>query len=363
MNIDYFLVSHRLPIALAAQDAGYEVHIAAKTTNYGDMIRSYGITTHSLDIDRTNISLISLFKTFISIKNVIKKLRPSIVHFVSIKPVILGGISTHLMREKPAIVSSISGLGYIFVSEGLKANFRRYLVSILYRIALYHKKIVVIFQNNNDLSKVKRMSGISSKDVQLIAGSGVDLNKFSITDFPKGVPIVLFPARLVISKGIHEFVNAAKLLKGSARFVISGQLDYESADSITLSLLEEWTKERLVEYWGFSNDMSETIGKSSIVALPSYREGLPKVLCEAAACGRPIVTTNVPGCRDAILSEETGILVPVKDSILLAKAIKKLIVETELAYEMGKKGRLLAESKFDIKQVTNIHLDIYNKMS
>ena len=360
VNVDWFFLSHRLPIALAAQLAGYEVHVATGVTNCEAIFDKYNIPLHPIYLDRGSTMPIGLLRSFFDIFCVIYKLHPDIVHLITIKPVLIGAIVTRALRIKN-VVCSVSGLGFVFVAQGLKAKLRRYLVEILYRFAFDQPAICVIFQNHIDQYGLCRIAELPHEKSILIPGSGVDLSLYRPSALPSGDPIILFAARLLSSKGVYEFVEAARNFKNT-RFVIVGQFDKDNRDCIKPSQLDSWVHDRIVEYWGFSGDMFDIINQASIVVLPSYREGLPKVLIEAAACGKAVITTDVPGCRDAIEPGISGLLVPPRDANALAAAIEKLLNDPDLCKSMGLAGRALAERKFDIKQVVQTHLDSYADM-
>ena len=361
LNVDYFLISHRLQIALSALKEGYEVHVAAKDTGKMKDLKNLGMITHPIRLERSKIEINSLFLTIFDIKRVIELVKPTIVHLISIKPVILGGLALHFVKQKPFIVSSISGLGQIYIYSGLISTIKKCITTLLYSIAFFHKRLLVIFQNNSDQNLLSLLTGLSIKKTYLISGSGVDLRLFKYSPLPKGKPIILFTGRLLRSKGIFEFVAAAKKLKNHARFVICGEPDFDSKDSISKELLNTWIEANYFEYWGFLDNMHDIISKSTIVVLPSYREGLPKILCESAACGRPVITTDVPGCRDAIIVNKTGLLVPVGNSNILSEKILLLISNPKKLKEMSLNCRKLAKSKFDIIEIVKEHLAIYDK--
>lgn len=361
VNVDWFFISHRLPIALAAQRQGYKVHIATGITSNTINLEDYGFTVHPLRLERGATNLFLVLRTFLEIYFVIKKVNPDLIHFITIKPILLGGIASHFFKHK-GLVFSISGLGYIFSSDGIKSKLRQFTTSCLYWFALRHSLIKVIFQNKHDLRTVSSIVKLKSSDYILIPGSGVDLNKYSPSSITQGLPIILFAARLLSSKGIYEFAEASTMVLG-ARFVIAGQFDADNRECIQPYELQQWVQSGSIEYWGFSDSVAELINQSSIVVLPSYYgEGLPKILIEAAACAKPVVTTDHPGCRDAIEPGISGLLIPPRDASALAVAIKKLLDDPDLCKSMGIAGRALAERKFDIKQVVQTHLDIYAEM-
>jgi glycosyltransferase involved in cell wall biosynthesis len=360
VNVDWFFVSHRIPIAIAAIEQGFEVHIACAITNGKKELESKGIVVHPLELSRSGVSLSKEINTFRQLLSVVKLIKPDIVHSITIKPVLYGNIVARLLKV-PIRVSSISGLGYVFIASGFKSKVFRMLISTMYRHALFGAK-AVIYQNHSDRDIFKKLGVTKTKQEVFIRGSGVDLNLYPVLDEPKGAPVVMLVARLLIDKGVNEFVLAAQLIKAKradVRFVLVGDVDLENPKSIDQTQLNEWIANGVVEHWGYSHNVAETISKSNIMVLPSYREGLPKSLIEAAACGRAVITTNVPGCRDAIEANKTGLLVPVKSAELLAEAILTLIDDNQLRLHFALNGRQLAESAFDIQDVIKKHLDIY----
>ena len=361
VNTDWFFVSHRLPIALAAQSKGYEVHLASKVTNKGELIRSHGIYLHDLPIARSSSSPLSVINSILCIISLVFVVKPDIIHSITIKPVLLGGIVARIFL-KTKFVASISGLGYVFISDGIIAKIRLKLVKLLYVIALGKSNIKVIFQNKEDMNTIKTLTKLPQSKAVLIRGSGVDLEKYHFSELPNGKPIVLFASRLLISKGILEFVNAAKFFE-DARFLIAGDLDPDNPDSINHETIRAWESSGSIEYCGFQCDIQKIIEKSTIVVLPSYYgEGLPKILIEAAACGRPIITTDHPGCRDALIPNHSGLLVQKKDTNSLVSAISFLINNKEKCKNMGRAARNFAEKQFSIDKVIDKHLTIYSEL-
>ena len=361
INVDWFFISHRLPIALAAKKEGYEVHIGCGITDKQEYLENLGLVVHPLNLSRGSTGIVQEFKSFIAIKKKLKSINPDIVHFVTIKPVLYGGIASRIIGIKNKVFA-ISGLGYVFTSDSLKTSILRAFIIQLYKIALGGRNSKVIVQNTNDRDILSKYKIIKKEQEILIRGSGVDLETYVYREEPIGIPNVVMAARLLKDKGVLEFIEAAKILlhKGiNAKFILYGDIDEHNPASLNTNELKHIKEESIIEVHGFVSNISEVFSKANIVVLPSYREGLPKVLIEAAACGRPVVTTDVPGCRDAIEVNKTGILVKVKDSQLLANAIKKLIENKNLRVDMGKAGRELAEKEFSIKKVINTHLDIY----
>ena len=364
VNVDWFFLSHRLPIALEAQRQGYEVHIATGLTDKLDELRRHGLTVHVLALDRHGTGLANAWMTTLQLWRVLRSVRPDVVHLVTIKPILLGGLLARLVRV-PSLVVAVSGLGYVFMSHGSTALVRRALVSVLYKLALTHRNLKVIFQNADDLRSLNEIVHLPAHQVATLRGSGVDLAHFVHWPLPAGVPVVVLAARLLADKGVFEFVEAAKLLKAqgcSARFVLVGTVDTGNPTSVKQTELDVWVRDGVVEWWGHRSDMAQVLSAAQIVVLPSYREGLPKVLLEAAACGRPVVTTDVPGCRDAIEPGVTGVLVPVQDALALAQAVNELILDPVRCERLGRAGRALAQQAFDVRQVVAAHLHIYAEL-
>ena len=223
---------------------------------------------------------------------------------------------------------------------------------------------MVIFQNSDDQASLVKHLNTSTR-VEIIRGSGVDLSQYSHVPLPEGVPVVMLAARMLADKGVCEFVQAARILRArgnSARFCLVGSADPANPARISESELVKWASEGVVERWGEQSDMFRVLSAAHIVVLPSYREGLPKVLLEAAACGRPVVATDVPGCREAIERGVTGVLVPARNAIALANAIGDLISDPMRCQAMGNAGRALAESAFDVRFVVAAHMRIYQAL-
>ena len=364
VNVDWFFVSHRLCIARAAVEKGYEVHVATTVTNQASIIKDSGLILHELQMSRSGSRIIGNLKTFIAIVQIFREVNPQLVHLVTIKPIILGGIAARFTKIN-GIIAAVSGLGSSFLDYGVLGNIKRLFIKIFYRISLSNLNVQVICQNQNDIDYVQKISKLPLSNFSLIEGSGVSLTKFKYSEDNNKIPKVIMASRLLRDKGVMEFVDAARLLKESktnVNMILVGEPDLDNPSSITESQLISWEREGLLEYWGYQKDMESILGQSSIVVLPSYREGFPKILIEAAACGRAVITTDVPGCRDAIYNGVTGILVPEKNAIALAHAIKELALNPNLYKEMGKKGRKMAENRFDENNVISKHLEIYNQL-
>lgn len=366
INVDWFFISHRLPIAIEAIKRGYEVHIATAITDHRATLEDHGLIVHPLDINRSKEGFFDLLFTIRQILTVIKSVKPDIIHLVTIKPVLLGGIAARLAKA-PHVVIAISGLGSVYSIKGGKRSIRRIFVGMLYCLALKQKKLTIIFQNPNDKSRLIDLVGISEQQTKMIYGSGVDLDRFQNHKVENDIPIIMFASRLLYEKGVREFVQAAQMLIDSssgtdrpARFVLVGSPDLDNPSSVTEQVIKKWVDAEIIEYWGQRQDMPQVLTEADIVVLPSYYgEGLPKILIEAAASGCAVITTDHPGCRDAIKANITGLLVPIRDVLSLAEAMQELLNDNERRKSMGLEGRKLAEHKFDIKKVIAEHIKIY----
>lgn len=362
VNVDWFFLSHRLPIALGALQAGYDVHVATTLSQGREKLEAYGFKVHALEIDRSGAGPFGLVKLLFGLIHLFWKLKPDVLHLVTIKPVLVGGLAARLSPVK-GVVYAVSGLGHVFVAGGVLGTLRRKLARVWYRFILGARNMRIIFQNPDDRLKIESITRLQQDQVVMIPGSGVDLSEYHDMPLPDGVPIVLMAARLLVTKGVREFVAAARRLHASGleiRFWLVGEPDLSNPASVQPKELEDWEAEGNVEILGFCSEIAELMAKAYVVVLPSYYgEGLPKVLIEAAACGRAVVTTDMPGCRDAIDPGVTGVLVPPKDEVALATEIKRLVGDRSTCKAMGHAGRRRAEAFFNVDAVVKRHLEIY----
>lgn len=365
VNCPAFFLSHRLPIALAARQSGYEVHVATAAGQAVDRIISEGLVHHVIPVSRSGLHPLEEIRSLHAMWGLMRQLRPTILHLVTIKPVLYGGLAARLARV-PGVVSAISGLGTVFIARGLRARVFRAGIRLLYRLALGHANIRVIFQNPDDRATLIRAGAVRPGRAVFIRGSGVRLEDYPMLPEPEGTPVVAFAARLLRDKGVVEFVEAAKLLRRrglKARFLLIGSPDPDNPSTVSQATLSDWAREGVVELLGYRSDIADLFASANIVCLPSYYgEGLPKVLIEAAACGRAVVTTDHPGCRDAIEPGVTGLTVPVRDAAALAEAIRELLGDPDRRKQMGQAGRQLAEREFSIDKVVAAHLRIYEEL-
>ena len=365
VNAPQFFLSHRLPIAVAAREAGYEVHVATADGDAVREIRRLGLVHHTVAIARSGQNPLAELGSIISLYRLFRALKPDLMHLITIKPVLYGGIAARLAGIS-AVVAAVSGLGTVFVAQSAAAQVRRMLVSGLYRLAFSQRRLAVIFQNPDDRDGLLAIGALSKDQVRMIRGSGVNLADYSFVREPEGTPVVVMAARLLRDKGVYEFVEAARQLKSRGVEVVMrliGAPDPGNPNSVEQAELDGWSAEGVVELLGYRSDIAGQYAAANIVCLPSYYgEGLPKTLVEAAACGRAVITTNHPGCRDAVEPDVTGVLVPVKSAPALADAIQMLIETPERRLHMGRAGRELAEQVFSIDRIVEQHLAIYKEL-
>ena len=363
-----FFLSHRLAIAIAARDSGYEVHVAGTEAGTDiDVIEGHGFTAHRLPLARSSLSPFRELASVRTLHDLYRRLRPSIVHHVTIKPVLYGTMVARMARV-PAVVNAIAGLGHVFVDEpGLKGAAGQFAIRQAYRRILRHPNMRIIFQNADDQTLFRASEIGRSDQYRLISGSGVELDLFRSTPESPAPLLVILPARMLYAKGVGDFVSAAAMLRNegsTARFALVGDCDPGNPSSVPREVITKWVETGVVEWWGYRSDMQEVMRQSHVVCLPSYyREGLPKALIEAASSSRPIVTTDTPGCRDVVSHGENGFLVPPRDVPALADALRTLLADADLRQKMGRCGRSRAEDQFSIQSIVKEHLDLYQELT
>jgi glycosyltransferase involved in cell wall biosynthesis len=356
--------SYRVGVACAARDAGFEVHVAAPRGKAVELLEGEGFVFHAISMTRRGTMPWKEVGTILALAKLYRSIQPDLVHLVRLKPVLYGGLAAHGARV-PAVVNLLTGLGYVFTGETRKAGILRKIVSFSCKVAFRHKNQRVIFQNPDDRAVFVNNRILPMQQTVLIKGSGVDIEEYRPVPEPVGVPVVLLGSRMLRDKGITDFVEAAGMLKKAgvqARFVLVGDTDPGNPTAISEEQLQDWASSGAVEWWGHQNGMHNVLTQAHIVCLPSYREGVPKVLIEAAACGRPIVTTDAPGCREIVRHGENGLLVPVRNSQALAEALRTLIENPALRMRMGSRGREIVVQEFSLARVVDETLRVYRDL-
>jgi glycosyltransferase involved in cell wall biosynthesis len=363
VNVDWFFLSHRLPLAQAARDAGFEVVVVAAETGRSAEIRREGFGFVPFAFSRRGVAILEEAKSIFFLARLYRRLRPDLVHHVTIKPVLYGSLASRMVGGIK-VINAVSGLGYTFTSNE-RARVVRAVATLLYRATTLTPNSRTIFQNPDDLEAFVSKGLVKPRQAVLIRGSGVDCARFRATEEPKGAPVVVLPSRMLLDKGVGEFVEAARIVRRSlpeARFVLVGDSDPGNPTGVLVEKLEAWMRAGEVEWWGHRSEMPEVLAGANLVVLPSYREGLPKVLLEAAASSRAIVATDVPGCREIVRHGVNGLLVPPHDGEALARAVRDLLENPELRERFGRAGREIAVSEFAEGIVVEQTLNLYKKL-
>lgn len=364
MNEDYFLLSHRKELALRAQEAGYDVTIVAKNTGRKGEVEALGLKMIELPINPTGESIAEELKTFRFLLRLYRTQRPDLLHHVGLKVILWGGLAARIAHV-PGVLNAVSGLGILFSRNPLSTMARGILR--VQRFSNRRKNVCVLFQNHEDEALYWKYKVIEPERTAFIKGSGIDLKSYAYTPEPEsGIVKVIFTARMVREKGTMVLIEAAEMLRGEfqgkAEFWLCGGLS-KNPNAISEAELRAYCDGNYIKWLGWRSDVRELLMQSHIVAFPSYyREGVPKSLIEAAAIGRPIVTTRSIGCKDTVEDGVNGFLIPIKDSRSLAEKLRVLLTNPSLRKEMGRASRRIAERDFDLNQVIAKHLEIYKHL-
>lgn len=358
---DWFFCSHFIDRARAAQAAGYEVAVAAREGKDGDFIRSAGFRYFPTGLKRRSTNPLAELRLLVRMFRIYRQFRPDVVHQAGAKPILYGTIAALLARV-PHILNAPIGMGYVFSSRDRQAKVFRPFLQAAYRLLVNPAGSKVVFENGDDLRTFVEWGAVRRTDAILIRGAGVDLQACAPAAPDNDSPLVVLTARMLEDKGVREFVAAARLLLQQgvqARFVLVGGTDPSNPTAIAEATLREWARVEGIEWWGWRDDIPMILQQSDIACLPSYREGLPKSLIEAAACGLPIVTTDTVGCREVVEDGRNGFLVPVRSIEPLAGALGRLIADAELRRRMGNESRKKAIEEFDTRKIAAETLTVY----
>jgi len=361
---DWYFWSHRLAIARAAREAGFRVTLASRFGELREEIERQGIATLPIRLRRSGRNPAGEAMAILNLVVHYRRLRPDIVHHVAIKPVLYGSWAARVAGVK-GVVNAISGLGYAFTGTDVRAQLYGALARAAYRTALRRHGTYTIFQNDEDRQYFVDRGYLRAEQAVLIKGSGVNLKAFRPAAERGGDPIVFYAGRMLWSKGVGDLVAALPILRQRAyrfRLLLLGHSDADNPEAIPVQQLRAWESEGLLEWLGRRNDMPDIMARSHVVVLASEREGVPKVLLEAAGAGKPIVTTDVPGCREVVTSGENGFLVPAHDPPSLADALELLISDPDLRKRMGSASRRKAEREFSEEKVVRETLDLYERI-
>jgi glycosyltransferase involved in cell wall biosynthesis len=356
---DWYFLSHRLPMARAAKAAGFDVHVATNVTDGAPAIAREGFSVHAVPFSRGRISPLALINTIRALRSVHRKVRPSVVHRVALQPTILDALAT-IGIPAPS-VNAITGLGYTFISRTPKALVLRWLISFILRFLVDRGQNVALVQNPDDRTLLETL-GLRHDHIALIPGSGVDVERLHPSPEPEQPVTVGFVGRLLDDKGIRPLIAAHRMLRAKGivtNLLIAGTPDPANPASVSEDEARLWDKEPGITWLGHVTDIATVWTRAHIAALPSRREGLPKSSLEAASCGRPMIATDVPGCREVVIPEQTGILVPVDDPQALAGAIERLAASADLRARFGAAARQLAVERFASEAIGRDTVNLY----
>lgn len=362
--VDWAFCIHHLAVARAAREAGHDVVVVTRVIEHAAPILAAGLRLIPLEISRDGIAPLRELLTLFQLYKIYRKEHPDLVHHFAIKPMLYGSIAS-ILAKVPATINGLIGLGFVFTSERTSARLLRPLVIFAMRIFLNRQNSRVTFQNSDDLRILTAKRIIDPAKARLILGSGVNIEAFTPSAEPEGDVTVIMPARLLLDKGVNEFVCAARLLKArgvQARFALVGDRDIQNPATVPQSTIEKWREEGTVEIWGWRTDMAQVYRECHVVCLPSYREGFPMVLLEAAACGRPLVSTDVEGCREAVVHNYSGLLVPARNATALAEALADLINNPAKRMAFGANARAIVVKEFSIPVVINHTFAVYREV-
>ncbi len=363
---DWYFCSHRLPLAVAARELGHDVVVATRLAAHKDVIEQAGVRVVPFQrMSRSSINAFRELAALFELLAIYRRERPDLVHHVALKPVLYGSLAARLIGV-PAWVNALGGLGFVFSSQKFHARILRLLLINTFRFILNDTRCRLILQNQDDVAFITGNAGIDRRNVRLIRSAGVDLKRYAPRALPPGMPVVMLASRMLWDKGIEEFVRAAGVLREQgvlARFVLVGDSDTENPSSVPWGQLQEWNDSGVVEWWGHRNDMPEVLSQARIVCLPTYYgEGIPKVLIEAMACARPIVTTDMPGCRDLVRLGKNGFLIKPRDAEGLAVVLKALLLDEAKCQQMGIEGRRIAEEEYSLPRIVAETMTVYREL-
>ncbi len=365
-NWDWVLYNFRLPLARALEDQGLDVILVCPTGRYTEEIQRKGFKWQAWNLKRKSLfpgrELVSIVKLWI----IYKRLQPIAVHHITIKPILYGSIAA-LMGKKPIVINNFTGLGYLF-SDAPKAIWLRRLLLPLLRWALNRQDFHSVLLNEEDLDKLLSLGVISESNSTIIPSDGVDVELFRPSrsqTIKRQSPIVFMAGRLLRDKGVMEFLEAAEIINSEdveARFWIAGEQDPGNPSSISTEIVEKYKEKEFIRFLGHRDDMPELLREVDIAVLPSYHEGIPVFLLEAAASGLPLIGTDIEGCRMVIEDGVNGYLVPKKSAIELAHTIKKMLSHPELREDMGQRSRTIVKDRFNKEKIIGDFIKLYRSL-
>jgi glycosyltransferase involved in cell wall biosynthesis len=359
---DWAFLSHRLPMARAARDAGFEVHVATRVTDNAAAIEAEKFILHPIPFARGKLSPLAALRTIAALRRVQRQVAPDVTHHVALQSSVLGMIA--MFGRPVACINAFIGLGYSFTSKSLKARALRRLIGVVLNRLVDRDGSIALVQNGDDMAALIAL-GISKSRIALISGSGVDIKRFTPLPEPAGTPTFGFVGRLLDDKGVRTLVAAHRLLRArgsDARLLIAGTPDPANPASVTKTEAESWNREPGITWLGHVDDIAGLWARAHVAVLPSRREGLPLSLMEAAACGRAMIASDVPGCREVVIHEQTGLLFPADDATALATAMERLSTARELRARYAGAARTLAVDKFAAEIIGQQTVQLYRRL-
>ena len=356
--------SHRLSLALSAIDAGYDVTLVSNFNKLESKIKNRGVNVININFVRSSKHPFTDLKNIFKLIFILRKEKPDIIHNVALKTILIASIAG-LFSKKMVIINAFTGLGYVFSSDQLHAKLIRFFIKPIFKLLFRRSNYWTIFQNPDDMNLFERLGLINLNQSTLIRGSGVETNKFIQSDDLNKIPVVMLASRMLWDKGVGEFVKVAKRAyknKINAEFMLVGGIDNDNPMSIPLSTLKQWVSNGDVQWEGHSDNMSDMLASASIVCLPSYREGLPKVLLEAAAIGRPLIASDGPGCREIVRDKYNGLLVKMRDADSLYEAVLMLVNNRKMRETMGRNSRTLVETELSTTIINTQTIELYRRV-
>lgn len=367
-NTEWYLYNFRLSLIRAIREAGAEVVLVSPPGPYGERLVEQGFRWRTLPMERRSLNPLSELSTIHALTKIYREEKPDLVHHFTIKPVVYGSIAARLAGV-PYRINAVTGLGHVFIDRGWLVSLIRPLVGVLLKLSFNASNSLLILQNTDDRDLFLANSLVDPQHIRIIRGSGVNTTRFAPRarqPLGDGRIRILLATRLLWEKGIEEYVAAARILRQEgvhAQFLLGGSADPGNPAAVSARDIEGWVQEGIIEALGHVDDMAAAMDATDIVVLPSYREGTPKVLLEAAASGLPIVTTDVPGCREVVENGINGLLVPPRNPVALAAAIRTLCTDADMRHTMGSAGRAKMLAEFDERLVIRKTMDAYRELS
>ncbi|MBV9970596.1 MAG: glycosyltransferase family 4 protein [Xanthobacteraceae bacterium] len=359
---DWYFISHRLPMARAARAAGYDVHVATNVGEDGDAIRSEGFTLHALRFARGKLAPLRSLRTVAALRKIRRAVAPVLVHHVAVQASALGVVAA--TGQSGANVYALTGLGHAFIAASGRARLLRGVVPRLLRRGINRPHAVGLVQNPDDQDLLMQI-GVNPAHIVIIPGSGIDCDRFRPIPEPDGPVTFAFVGRMLDDKGVRTLLAAFKIMRATnrdCRLLLAGSPDPANPGSIPQLDVASWGREPGVNWLGEVDDIAGLWQRAHVAVLPSRREGLPKSLLEAAACGRPLIATDVPGCREITLHEKTGLLVPVDDPAALAAAMERLARSSQQRIRLGVAARRLVDERFSADLIGKATVDLYRRL-